>query len=218
MLGRATGNTDTQDSSWPGLGGSHHLPPYSILCASPWGPHPNGFLFRDSQVEVPKLSKLGLLWLWGPITLFANLQLRWGLKQSYSPCRDLFNNMSHATCTQGNWVDSWLLMVESQIANLTPGPNLCFRCPNGWCKPILDIYVPIAFQWYKGLFEPLGFDPCNCSLDIRESSGTLTPKVEAPLGVWGFIPSHFPSLFPSLSGLPFGSQPCKALPWSRSQG
>ncbi len=25
---------DTQDSSRPGLGGSHHLPPYSILCTS----------------------------------------------------------------------------------------------------------------------------------------------------------------------------------------
>jgi hypothetical protein len=26
-------NIDSQDSPWPGLGGSHHLPPYSILCA-----------------------------------------------------------------------------------------------------------------------------------------------------------------------------------------
>jgi hypothetical protein len=26
----------------PDLGGSHHLPPYSILCDSPWGWHPNG--------------------------------------------------------------------------------------------------------------------------------------------------------------------------------
>jgi hypothetical protein len=43
VLGPATGNTDTQDSPRPGLGGSHHLPPYSILCDSPRGPHPNGF-------------------------------------------------------------------------------------------------------------------------------------------------------------------------------
>jgi len=43
VLGRATCNTDTQDSPRPGLGGSHHLPPYSILWTSPWGPHPNGF-------------------------------------------------------------------------------------------------------------------------------------------------------------------------------
>jgi len=38
--------------------------------------------------------------------------------------------MSHATCTQVNWVDSQLLVVGSQIANLIPhrsfGYNLCF--------------------------------------------------------------------------------------------
>jgi hypothetical protein len=43
VLGPATGNTDTQDSPRPGLGGSHHLPPYSILCDSSRDPHPNGF-------------------------------------------------------------------------------------------------------------------------------------------------------------------------------
>ncbi len=47
--------------------------------------------------------------------------------------------------------------------------NLCFRCPNGSCKPILDIYVLISFQWYKKLFEPMCFDPCNCALKIQES-------------------------------------------------
>ncbi len=36
VLRRATGNLDTQDSPRPGLGGRHHLPPYSILCSSPW--------------------------------------------------------------------------------------------------------------------------------------------------------------------------------------
>jgi len=109
--------------------------------------------------------------------------------------------MSHATYTKGNRVDFWLLwllMVRNQIANLIPGPsfghNLCFRCPNEWCEPILDIYVSITLQWYKELFEPLGFDPWNRSLNIRESTKTLTPKMEAPLRMWGFIPSHFPSV------------------------
>jgi len=77
--------------------------------------------------------------------------------------------------------------------------NLCFRCPNGWCKPILNIYVSITFQWYKKLFNPLGFDPCNHSMNIQKSTGIPTPKVEAPLGVWGFIPSHFLSLMGFLS-------------------
>jgi hypothetical protein len=149
-------------------------------------------------MKVPKFPKLGLLQLWGPITLCANLWLRWGLKQSYSPHWKLSNDMLHATFTRRNRVDSWLLVVGSQTANLTPDPsfghNLCFRCPIESCKSILDIYVSIYFQWYKELFNPLGFDACNCSLNIWESIGTPTPKVEAPLEVWGFIPSHFLSL------------------------
>jgi hypothetical protein len=47
-------NSDSQDSPQSGLGGSHHLPPYSILCAFPRGPHPNGFLSWDSQMGVLK--------------------------------------------------------------------------------------------------------------------------------------------------------------------
>jgi len=85
-------------------------------------------------------------------------------------------------------------VVGSQIGNFTFGPsfgyNLCVRCPNGSCKPILNIYVWINFQWYKILFNPLGFDPCNHSLNIQESIETSTPKVGVHLGVWGFIPSH----------------------------
>jgi hypothetical protein len=69
------GDLDSQDSPRPGLGGSHHLPLYSILYASPQGPHPNGFLSWDSQMGVPKLSRLGVLQLWGAITLRADL--RW---------------------------------------------------------------------------------------------------------------------------------------------
>jgi hypothetical protein len=115
-------------------------------------------------------------------------------QQSCSPHRKLSNIMSHATCTQGNWGDSWLLVVGSQIANLTLdlsfGHNLCFRCPNGSCEPILDIYVSINFQWYEDFFKPLGFDPCNHSLHIRESTETPTPNMGVHLGVWGFFPSH----------------------------
>jgi len=76
VVGRTTGNSDSQDSPGLGLGGRHHLPPYNILCASPQGPHPNGILSRESQVGVPKLPKLGLPQLWGPITSRAYLGLR----------------------------------------------------------------------------------------------------------------------------------------------
>jgi len=40
----------------------------------------------------------------------------------------------------------------------------------------------------------MSFDPCNRRLKIQKSIGTLTPKVGVHLGVWGFIPSHFPTL------------------------
>jgi hypothetical protein len=99
--------------------------------------------------------------------------------------------MSHATYTQGNQGGYWLLMVGNQIDNLTLnlsfGHNVCFKCPNGSCKPILNLYVLRSFQWYKELFNPMGFDPCNCSLKIRESIETPTPKVRVQLGVWRFI-------------------------------
>jgi hypothetical protein len=176
-------------------------------------------------VGVPKFSKLGFLRLCGPITLHADLRLRWGQKQSCSPCREPSNGMSHTTWMRGNQGDFWLLMVGSQIANLIPDPsfghNLCFRYPKGSCKPILDIYIPISFQWYKELLNPLSFDPCNCSMKIRKSTGTPTPKVEAPLEVWGFIPSHFLHSREHAVWLPgflLGSQPCGPLPWSWAQG
>jgi len=47
------------------------------------------------------------------------------------------------------------------------------------------------------------FDLCNCPLKIQESIGTPTPKVGAHLGVWGFIPSHFPT-FPGAQNVILG--------------
>jgi hypothetical protein len=65
VLGRATGNSDTQDSPRPRLGGSHHLPPYNILYNSQHGPHPNGFFSWDSQVggslEIPTPGTLATM-------------------------------------------------------------------------------------------------------------------------------------------------------------
>jgi len=116
--------------------------------------------------------------------------------------------MSHAIFTHRKRVDSRLLVVGSQIANLTPGPsfghNLCFRCPNGRCEPILDIYVPRAFHRYEEIFKPLSFDPCNRPLKIRESTRTLTPKVEFPWGVRvdSLTPSHTPGSMLCDSRLP----------------
>jgi hypothetical protein len=71
--------------------------------------------------------------------------------------------MWHVTYTQVTQGDSRLLMVVDKIGNLTLelsfGHNLCFKCPNGSCEPILDIYVLRDFQRYKELFDPMGLTP-----------------------------------------------------------
>ncbi len=194
MLRRATGNTDTQDSPRPGLGGSHHLPPYSILCDSPQSPHPNGYFSQDSRVGVPKSRQMELPKLWIPITLRADLGSRRGLKQSCSSRQELFNAMLHSWIGHQEEVDSRLFVVGNQIGNSTPSPsfghNLCFRCSNEPSEPILDIYAPKAFQWYKERHETLRFDPCNRSLKFWESTRTPSPQVGVTLGVWGFTPSY----------------------------
>jgi hypothetical protein len=122
----------------------------------------------------------------GPI-LCANLWLRWGVKKIYSPWRELSNGIWHTIFTQGNQAD--FLRLINLTPNLSFGHYLYYKSPNGSCEPILSIYVPKTFQWYKKPLNPMNFDPCNCSIKIRESIGTLTLKMGVHLGVWGFIPS-----------------------------
>jgi len=66
---------DSLDSSRLGFMGSHHLPPYSILCVAPPHLHPNGFYSWDSQGGVPKLSRFGLSGLWELIAPGSDLGL-----------------------------------------------------------------------------------------------------------------------------------------------
>jgi hypothetical protein len=176
VLGQPQATLDSQDSPRPGLGGSHHLPPYSILYASPRHMHPNGFLSRDSQGGVRKLSRFGLLPLCDIITLCQDLRLGWGLKQTCSSHQEFFNSVPHSTCTHQGWVNSRLLVVGNQTANLTPDlsfcHNLCCKCPNGSCKPIFDIYISKSFQWYKERHNVRCFDPCNRALKFWEPRWT----------------------------------------------
>jgi hypothetical protein len=165
----------------PDLGGSHHLPPYSILCDYPRGWHPNGHFvpglpglprgspeiahFGDSRdFEASYLSEQtsdGLA-VWSKVV---------GLVETFpTVCRTFF-------CSQVFWVDSRLLVVGTQNwrtpGSSTPGPsfghNLCFRCPNEQCEPIFDIYTSRPFHWYKGSNKPLSFDPLKRSLKFQES-------------------------------------------------
>jgi len=186
---------------------------YNILYTSPWGPHPNGFLSWDSQRGILKLPGLELLSLCGAITLCSDLWSGWSLKQSCSYCQKLSNGVSHATCMHRFRSILDFLFSRVKLSILTPDlffcHNLCCRCPNGSCEPILDIYTSITLRCYKKLFNAKCFDLCNRSLKVRESTRTLTPKMGAHLGVWIFMFT--------LSHTPLGLRPCKPLPWSRTQ-
>jgi hypothetical protein len=164
---------DSQDSPRPGLGGSHHLPPHNILCVTPPHPRLNGFLSRDSQNGVPKLSRFGLPGLCEVITFCSDLRLRWGLKQTCSSPWEISNAVLQSPCTCRGRVDSRLLVVGSQTANFTPDPsfvhNLCCRCWNDSCKAIFDIYILVAFQWYEEHFKARCFDLWNWALKFWES-------------------------------------------------
>ncbi len=183
---------DSLDSPRPGFGGSHHLPPYSILCISPSHLHPNGIFFQDFQSGVSKLSRFRLPGLWAFITFCFNLRLGRGLKQTCSSPWELSKGVLHSTCTHRDRVDSRLLVVRSQTTNLTPGPsfnhNLCCKCPNGSCEVISDIYTSRPFQWYKKHFYKKCFDPCNGVLNFWESSSPIFESVSGDLTLpskWG---------------------------------
>ncbi len=95
-VGTSHGHFYTQDSPWPGLGGSHHLPPYSILCSSSRDLHPNDTFSQDSQVGVLKLSRVGVPGLWELISPDCKVRSRQGLKKKCSSLRELSNSMLHS--------------------------------------------------------------------------------------------------------------------------
>jgi hypothetical protein len=152
------------------------------------------FCPRTPKLGFPTFSKLGLAHLWRPITSSTNLRLRWSLKKSCSPCWELSNNMSHATCMQINWGDSWLLVVESQIGNLIPSHFLAITY-------VLNIQMDHANPFKTSRFQKLSNDIRNFSIQwfltpliaLWRFKSPLGPKVGVHLGVWGFISSHSPT-------------------------
>jgi hypothetical protein len=91
-------------------------------------------------------------------------------------------------------------MGGSHIANLTLDPsfghNLCVKCPNGSCKPILDIYVLRSFYWCKNCLNSMGFDPYSCFMKnwefIGSPSGVQFPKWEPTWECGGSFLHIFP--------------------------
>ncbi len=123
----------------------------------------------------------GVPGLWELITPDFRVGSQRGLNKSCSLRRDLSNDVSHSQIGCREEVDSRLLVVGSQTGSLTPGPsfahNLSFRCPNGQCEAIFDIYASRPFQWHQEHLNARCFGPCCRSLNIRESRRTPNPQL-----------------------------------------
>jgi hypothetical protein len=100
--------------------------------------------------------------VWTPGTLGVhnfspNLRLGQGLKKTCSSPWEFSNGVSHSTCTHHDQVDSQLLVVGSQIANLTPGPsfshNLCYSVQMAHARP-----------FRTSTFQDLSYDIKNTSM------------------------------------------------------
>jgi hypothetical protein len=130
--------------------------------------------------------------LWEVITPNSDLWLGWCLKQTCSSPQELFNGVSHSTCTDKDRVYSWLLVVGRPIASFTSDSsfdhNLCCKYMNGSCEAIFDIYTSKPFQRYKEHLNARCFDPCNKALSFWESQRTPTSHF---LGMW-VSSSHLP--------------------------
>ncbi len=138
----------------------------------------------------PEIVPGGVPGLWELITPDCEVWLRRGLNQTCSPRRDLFNDVSQSQFGGREEVDSWLLMVGSQTAGLTPGPsfahNLGYRCSNDQCEAIFYIYASRPFQWHQEHLNASCFGPCCRALNIRESRRIPNPHF---FQVLGFTPT-----------------------------
>jgi hypothetical protein len=107
----------------------------------------------------------------------------------YSSSRS-FQRHSHIQIWGQEEVDSRLLVVGTQTANLTPGPSFAhnggYRCPNDQCEAIFDIYVSRPFQWHQENTNARCFGPCCRVLNIWESRRTPNPQL---FQVLGFTPT-----------------------------
>jgi hypothetical protein len=129
----------------------------------------------------PEIVPVGVPGLWTLITLDCEVWLQQGLNQSCSPRRNLSNALSQSPFGGREEVDSRLLVVGSQSANLTLGPsfahNLGEKCPNGQCEAIFDIYASRPFQWHQEHLNARCFGPCYRTPNIRESQRTPSPQL-----------------------------------------
>ncbi len=169
------GHFGPQDTLRPGLRGSHHLPPYSILCSSRQRLHPNGTNSKLESRNCPEIVPVEVPGLWELITLDSHIRLRRDLNQSCSPRQDLSNAVSHSQIGCREEVDSWLLVVANLTPDLSFAHNLGYKYPNDQCEAIFDNHASRPFHWHQEHLNARCFAPCCRTLNIRESQKTPTP-------------------------------------------
>jgi hypothetical protein len=152
VLGQVTGTLDHKTHHGPDSGEATTFPHIVFSATLRRGYIQMALFPRTPKLEsrtCPETVLVGVPGLWKLITPDCRVRSRRGLNQSYSPRRDLSNAMSHSQFGGREEVDSRLLVVGSQTANLTPGPsfahNVGYRCPNGQCEAIFDIYASRPF-------------------------------------------------------------------------
>jgi len=148
LVGTTSSISFTQPTTF---GRRHHSPPYSILCAFPWGLHLNVTFLRDSQVDlgVPKLGFL-LSQNFGCSYFF---QIKYILRmrgQYLIALKNIFSMMYNTTQLDFVWpLISRGLWLGVQIPNLIPTPsfdhNSCKSCLNEQYNGTLSIYVSKPF-------------------------------------------------------------------------
>jgi hypothetical protein len=115
------------------FGRKHHSFPYSILCDSSQGLHPNGIFFQDSQVGVSKL-KLLLFWNFGCLYIFKSNLFGSCDTIFYNLQKDFSNNILHTPIGDHFTPTLKGFVIEGQIENLTLGlsfdHNSCISCVN----------------------------------------------------------------------------------------
>jgi hypothetical protein len=172
---------DSLDSPRPGLGETITFP-HIIHSVPLHGTHIRMAFYprtpKEESQNCPGLDSCEV------ITFCSDLRLGRIPKKTCSSPRELSNSVSYSTCTHRGWVDSQLLVVESQTASLTFGRffyhNLCCKCPNGPCDPIFDIYTSLVFQWYKE-HPNARFWPLQSNSEV---SGVLEDSQVLISGVW----------------------------------
>jgi len=197
VLGQATGTLTHKTHHGPNSGEATTFP-HIVFSAAPRGSYIQMPLFPGTPKleswNCPEIVPVGVPGLWELITPNCRFWSRRGLNKCCSPRRDLSNTVSHSQFWGREEVDSRLLVVGSQIANLTPGPsfahNLGCRCPNGQCEAIFDIYASIPFQWHQEHPNARCFGLYYRTLNIQESRRTPTLQ----LWEWEFHPPTSPKM------------------------